>query len=94
MDMSYRTLGIGLSVALGLVLLVAGLARGPVSAQEKAAPAAQRWEYKVVLLDNGRDNDPRANQGNFDKLGAEGWELAALHSGSQPGYCVFKRPRR
>ena len=90
--MSTRTVGIGLATVLGLILLAAWLSREPVGAQEKPAPILQKWEYKIVLPDNVED--PRANQAQFDKLGAEGWELCAVHSSTRPNYCVFKRPKR
>ena len=90
--MSMKTATVGLSAVLGLTLLVAWFSREPVSAQEKPAPAVQKWEYKIVLPDNVED--PRANQTQFDKLGAEGWELCAAHSSTRPNYCVFKRPKR
>jgi hypothetical protein len=89
-----RTVCIGLAVAFGLVVLVVKFSLEPVSAQEKAAPTVPKWEYKVVLLENGPDNDPRANQAEFNKLGAESWELCALHSSNRPNFCIFKRPKR
>jgi hypothetical protein len=91
--MNTRIVGIGLVTVLGLTFLAAWLSREPVGAQEKPAPSLQKWEYKIVLPDS--IEDPRANQAQFDKLGAEGWELCAMHSGTpRPNYCVFKRPKR
>jgi hypothetical protein len=82
----------GLGAALVLILLVAWASRDSIAAQEKAAIAVQKWEYKIVLPDN--IEDPRANQGHFDKLGSDGWELCVAHSSTRPHYCVFKRPKR
>ena len=79
----------GLSAVVGAVV-VAWLARGSAGAQERPAPAAQKWEYKIVYP----DNDPLANHAGFNKLGADGWELCVMHSGTRPAYCVFKRPAR
>lgn len=81
---------IGLAVVCVLLLLAGWPSREPTGAQEK--PAVQKWEYKIILPD--RADDPLANQGQFDRLGAEGWELCAAHSSTRPNYCVFKRPRR
>jgi hypothetical protein len=79
-----------------LVLVLIGwgiqLARSPLSAQEAKktdANAVHKWEYKVVLPEN--IEDPRLNQSQFDKLGAQGWELCGL-TGNTPSYIVFKRP--
>lgn len=87
---------IGVAFVLGMILLVARFAREPIHAQEreKPAPAVQKWEYKIVILDNGRDLDPRNNGAAFNKLGAEGWELCTAHSSTRPEYCIFKRPLR
>jgi hypothetical protein len=87
-----KTAAISLAPALGLILLVTWLSRAPVGAQEKAAPSVQKWEYRIILPDNVED--PRANQAQFDKLGADGWELCVAHSSTRPNYCVFKRPKR
>lgn len=90
--MMNRTGVIGLAALVGLILLAAWFSREPVGAQEKAGPVLQKWEYKIVLPDNAED--PRANQTQFDKLGADGWELCAAHSSTRPNYCIFKRPKR
>jgi hypothetical protein len=87
-----KTGAFGLAVILGLILMVAWLSREAVGAQEKPVPALQKWEYKIVRPDNVED--PLANQTQFDKLGAEGWELCAAHSSTRPNYCIFKRPKR
>jgi hypothetical protein len=89
-----KTRVIGLAVVLGVVLLATRFSREPVSAQEKPVPRLEKWEYKIVLPDNGPDNDPRANQVEFNKLGTEGWELCVAHIGNRPEYCIFKRPKR
>ena len=87
-----KTGAIGLTMALTLIVLVAWLSRGPAVAQDKPVTALQKWEYKIVLPQSV--TDPRDNQAQFDKLGAEGWELCAAHSSTRPNYCIFKRPRR
>jgi hypothetical protein len=83
---------VGLAAVCGLILAVAWFSRAPVGAQEKPNPAAQKWEYKVVLpaiLD-----DPRENQDQLNKLGAEGWDLCAARVGGGPSYFILKRPKR
>lgn len=80
-----------IAAVVGVVLFFITSSREPARAQ---AQPAQKWEYKIVLLDNGADQDPRNNQAAFNKLGADGWELAAIHSATRPEYSVFKRPQR
>jgi hypothetical protein len=84
-----RVAAVGLSGSVCAILLAVWFSHSPATAQER--PAAQNWEYKIVLLEG---DDPRANQADFNKLGADAWELCALHSGTRPPFCVFKRPRR
>jgi hypothetical protein len=87
--MTSKVTGSGLAVLI-VILAVAALARPAVVHQEQPAPAAPRWEYRVVLP----EDDPRENRAGFNKLGAEGWELSVMHSGTRPHYCIFKRPKR
>jgi hypothetical protein len=63
---------------------------GPsTEAQEKgkAAPPVVRWEYKIF---------PGApDEREFNKLGADGWELAtSSHPAGGPPTHTFKRPAR
>jgi hypothetical protein len=91
MTMTHKAASIGLSL-IAFLLLVAWFSRDPASAQNKAGPAFQKWDYKIVLPDNVED--PRANQAQLDKLGTEGWELCVAHSSTRPNYYIFKRPKR
>ena len=72
---------IALAAVLGLLLLAVWQSSQPIRAQDKPPPAVPKWEYKIVLPDNVED--PQANQTQFDKLGAEGWELSAAHSSTR-----------
>ncbi len=92
--MRTKSVGAWLLGMAAVVLLAVLLTRGPALALEKTALAGPRWEYKIVLLENGADNDPRMNQANFDKLGMDGWELAEVEASVRPFFCVFKRPRQ
>jgi|GEM_PF-6220459 len=91
--MSTKNVGTWLLGLVGVVLLTVLLSRGSVLAVEKPELAGPRWEYKIVLLEGGADNDPRVNQANFDKLGMDGWELTGLDASHRPFFCVFKRQR-
>jgi hypothetical protein len=90
--MTRKTVGVGLALALGMALLFGWLSRQPIGAQEEAPPAVQKWEYKVVLPDDALD--PRKNEAQFNRLGADGWELCAAQGNTSPNYCIFKRPKR
>lgn len=91
--MRTKSIGIWLFGLAGAVALSVLLSRGSALAREKTELAAARWEYKIVLLEGGADNDPRVNQANFDKLGMDGWELTGLDASHRPYFCVFKRQR-
>lgn len=60
-----------------------------VNSGSHAAPAAQAWEYKVIV---GKCWDEK----KLNPLGAEGWELATYSTWGTSGpvdTCVFKRPK-
>jgi hypothetical protein len=90
--MNTKNIAVGMLAIVGLVLLLASYSLQRVNAQEQASPAVQKWEYKVVLPESVQD--PLVNQAQFNRLGAEGWEMCAVHSSTLPNYCVFKRSRR
>jgi hypothetical protein len=95
---------IALAVAVGLGVW---LARGALLAQEKPVPArpAVVWEYKIMdQVEVSRLGDPDFKQETgvtnldalrkgFDKLGTEGWELAAVEGQFHPSQYYFKRLR-
>jgi hypothetical protein len=57
----------------------------------RSAPR-EMWEYKVVVI---FERQTEMEQG-LNKLGSEGWELAAyspLSNGSSSGTFIFKRPK-
>lgn len=66
----------------------------PAWSDAPAKAPRQKWEYKFVKLsDLGTIADADYSAG-LNKLGEEGWELAAIeHSKLGPERCVFKRPR-
>jgi hypothetical protein len=87
-----------LAAAAGAALvLVAWFSRDPASGQEKPAPAAAKWEYKVVtkLTALGPPEEAELN-----RLGDEGWELTAAAGTASKGErlpavsFIFKRPKR
>jgi len=60
-----------------------------LAAQDGAAPKPDRWEYKHVLFLTGVSYDRETTKlDEFDKLGAEGWELVAV---SVEKVAYFKR---
>jgi hypothetical protein len=71
-----------------VLFAVGGLAFPALSAGDDKPDFNQKWEYRVLtrnqVLELGK-NDLTAG---LDKLGAEGWELAAV----EPQY-IFKRPK-
>jgi hypothetical protein len=71
-------------VALGLLV---GSSTQPAPAQDKG-PAAVKWEYKLT------GGPPQVDAMN--KLGDDGWELAAAVPGTDRGgaYQVYKRAKR
>ena len=91
-----------LVASVAFFLLFAWTTRQPVEAQVKPAPAVPRWEYKVVtkVTRDMTDLKPGVLETEFDKLGAQGWELcASAHptpsTAAPPAVAfVFKRPKR
>jgi hypothetical protein len=82
----------------GAALLVAWISREPASAQERPAPVAQKWEYKVVQVPVTPFPEKEGLQ-EFTKLGGEGWELCSTVSSTDKrgvawGTFFFKRPKR
>ena len=90
-----RACVLAVSVGVAVGLLVASLGRGPASAQDKPAPAGPRWEYKVVTK---AALVLPADEAELNRLGDEGWELAAVGARTKDGQpaasFVFKRPKR
>ena len=89
------------------VCLGTWLARGALFAQEKAVPAvpARAWEYQILgQIEVSRLGIPGlkleagvvrldALRKGLDKLGAEGWELAAVECSPNYPFYYLKRPR-
>lgn len=56
----------------------------PQAAYQREAPMT-RWEYRLVSITDG--------QREFNRLGADGWELCAISGAGNPqGVLFFKRP--
>ncbi|MBP3954005.1 DUF4177 domain-containing protein [Gemmata sp. G18] len=92
MKPSYRLF---VAVALFAVGAVCWSTLGSSSAQEKekAAPAVQKWEYKVVTLPGGGGgNEP--DQKVLNALGDEGWELAGAPHEVGRARVILKRPKK
>ncbi len=82
--MQRRTLFIAVAivvaVAAGFLLNVGA----PQAAYQREAPLT-RWEYRLVSITDG--------QREFNRLGADGWELCAISGAGNPqGVLFFKRP--
>ena len=81
--MTYRLTTIAMLLALCASLYF-------VNSASHAAPAAQAWEYKVILK---KCNDEKT----LNALGADGWELATYAvwpvGMSSVDTCVFKRAK-
>jgi FlaG/FlaF family flagellin (archaellin) len=84
-----------LSVAVVFVLAcaIAGVSSGYLATAKAAPPAGvPRWSYACVKANDASSAHEQAN-----KLGAEGWELAAATLsggvGIQQAIWCFKRPR-
>ncbi len=95
------------SGALGFVLLgvVATVVLQYPGPQVAAQPAAQQWEYKVVVFNHEgdfvTDRDGQKNADRFDKqfnaLTAAGWEYVGPvcnPSGHSRGYVAFRHAKR
>jgi hypothetical protein len=72
-------------IVLGTACAIAGAAFRPTLAQAVKAAAPIQWEYAVV-------DRPDLNQ--FNKLGAEGWEMGAAEREPSFPVFVFKRQKR
>jgi hypothetical protein len=90
-----RTCVLAVSIGVAVTLLVVSFVRGPASAQDKPAPAGPKWQYKVVTKAAGV---LPAEEAELNRLGDEGWELAAvaarIKDGQPAASFVFKRPKR
>jgi hypothetical protein len=79
-------------VPLAFALLLSGLAGGapPAAAAPPEGPpdAAPRWEYRVLTHDQVIDLGKKDLAAGLNRLGDDGWELAAVD-----GAYIFKRPK-
>ena len=79
-------------VALGFALLSIAFAGGPVHGAARAAEGngngGLKWEYRVLTRDQISDLGKKDLAVGLNKLGNEGWELAAIDSSY-----IFKRPK-
>jgi len=66
---------LALPMVLALLLGIAWFSRDLVAAQEKPAQVLQKWEYKILSLWTGSEDEEKLN-----KLGTDGWELCAVRS--------------
>jgi hypothetical protein len=88
---------LGATIAVGLVLTMAWVSRGPVAAQEKPAQPLQKWEYKQVNVPPAGVSQMEAR---LNQLGSDGWEFCGtVVPVGRPMdeftvSVVFKRPKR
>jgi hypothetical protein len=79
------------AMRLGFVLVALGLAGGvwPVAAPsaEGTPGAGAGWQYRVLTRDHVLDLGKKDLAAGLNKLGADGWELAAIDT-----VYIFKRP--
>jgi len=77
----------------GAAVLVAGAAwffAGASPTESQAPPRLVQWEYKVY-----HHGPPRREDQEFDKLGADGWELvSSTYMLGGVSSHSFKRPKR
>lgn len=73
-----------LLIAVPVVLLLAlSLSAPPAGGQPAKPPAVVKWEYKSIRLNDisayGGKYEPNLDKG-LNRLGEEGWELAAIET--------------
>jgi hypothetical protein len=80
------------AVSLAFALLLSGQAGGapPAAASPPEGPpdAAPRWEYRVLTRDQVTELGKRDLAAGLNRLGDDGWELAAIDAAY-----IFKRPK-
>jgi hypothetical protein len=64
----------------------------PLRLQPPMVFVPPKWEYKHLLRQV--TNEPPLSEEELDKLGAEGWELAAVFTGPASVHFYFKRSTR
>lgn len=53
----------------------------------------QRWEYDIVSLDTGNENEVRNAKETLNKLGQKGWEVCGtLNDDDLSAKVLLKRP--
>ena len=70
-------------------------------AQEEKAWAGQKWEYRVLRIENRRTGNTSgqrsrgsASEEKLNELGEQGWELVSVRNdGSDQPVFYFKRPK-
>ena len=83
-------------LSLLLVMPCVGFRAENSQAAEQTRPAAQKWEYKVVVLRTEEKKEAtdkektEAVEGALNELGEQGWELVQVHF-IKIG--IFKRPK-
>jgi hypothetical protein len=80
-------------VALAAALLAAILWPAPTAGRTALAQAGgrQKFEYKIIAMPKvNTDAGLKEATDAFNRLGDEGWDLAASESGF---YYIFKRPK-
>jgi len=84
-------LGLSLSIAFILGCVAAPLVVPPLRAQNEPPPAAvARWEYQCLPVSMATLEAIERAQVQFNRLGAQGWELVVADS--QSVLACFKRP--
>ena len=57
----------------------------------QAEHAEASWEYKVIPISQASRIEDGTFEGELNKLGNEGWELAAVVTTQSGGYYIMKR---
>jgi hypothetical protein len=77
------------AVAAVVVILAVALAGSLPPESARSGEMVQRWEYRVLTRDQLVELGKKDLATGLNRLGDEGWELAAVDAGY-----IFKRPRR
>lgn len=77
----------GLMIVMACIVVLGAIVVGPSIGQTDSPPAAQRWEYKIVSLQEIAMKAANSKsigdtlETEFNALGKEGWSLAKMDQG-------------